>query len=74
MDGDWIVAPGQEYNVCGGFHICPDDLTCGSLLDASIRSQLAMSDEELYKDSAFEEFNWGITKFDTVWSSFYSVF
>jgi hypothetical protein len=54
--------------------MCPEDFTCGSLFDASIRAQLAMTDEQLYRDSALEEFNWGITKFDTAWRSFFSVF
>ena len=75
MDGDWKIVE-DDFRVCGGIHLCNETLghACSSLFDPAIRQDLNLTDDQLYRDSAHENLNYGLTNFDNVLKSYITVF
>lgn len=66
VNGVWAPDP-DVMRICGSTYTCPADLTCGSTYVYSDQ----VTDRN---DTYFREFNWGITNFDNIFQSLFTVF
>ena len=82
VDGDWKVVEG-DTRICGSFHQCAPGAYCGSLFETSlpgpdgVKIDYYLKDEvrnNLWRDSMIKELNYGITNFDTIASSYLTIF
>lgn len=81
VDGDWLAVEG-ETRVCGALYQCPAGSYCGSLYETRLEVNgsfvdFELSDEvkaNLNRDSLLKELNFGVTNFDTVMSSYLTIF
>ena len=80
MNGDWEVVDGDN-RVCGGFHTCDNGAYCGSLFHTVLLNPQGEYQEyyidpliDKKKDAVIKDLNYGITNFDTIASSYLTVF
>ena len=72
VDGDWLTLE-DDTSLCGpGFRECPENSYCGNLFDRSDDELYAVDD--MYRDSAIMDLNWGVTNFDNLGSAFVTIF
>lgn len=82
VNGDWPLVEG-DTRLCGSFHQCKANTYCGSLYETflpnekGVKVQYELSPKvkaNLNRDSVIKELNYGITSFDTIGSSYLTVF
>lgn len=77
QDGEWALLEDHPH-LCSAKDLesCPEDSFCGSRFEQFNEdgSMYEFINPDLWVDTKFEEFNFGFTNFDNIFSSFLTIF